>query len=176
MKLTIHIHVVSRLKMSGALSPLPHTSSCRAQGQVFLNLWAIRENEYLSRYPEYPVVWTTGGIRKKSVFRYCHTLWGNLSPSEQRMWRFQPLGWSLFHNDERGSGFPHLPADIHQITGFTFHYTITSTITATRIQNLTSTSINWIFKHENVKSHVLDAIKWRQRIRVQSSLIKGLHY
>jgi hypothetical protein len=36
MKLAIHIHVGSRLKMSGVLPPLPHMSSWRTLGQVFL--------------------------------------------------------------------------------------------------------------------------------------------
>jgi len=132
MNLTIHTHVVSRLVMSGALSPLHHMSSCRAYGQVYRNLWAIREHEYLSRYPEYDVVGRTGDVIKESVCRYCHILWGDLSPSEQRVRGLQPLGWLFFNTDEGGSIFLQLPAHNHQITWFTFYTTVTSTTTTTR--------------------------------------------
>jgi hypothetical protein len=66
-KLTSHLHVVPRLKLSGAIPPVPHMPECFAQGQpypYFLHLSVgtrhrVDQSSILSLRYNVPVVWET---------------------------------------------------------------------------------------------------------------------
>jgi hypothetical protein len=43
-KLTTHLHLASRFKMSGAITLLPHMPSGRGLGQLYMCLWLFQEH------------------------------------------------------------------------------------------------------------------------------------
>jgi hypothetical protein len=63
-KLTTHLHLVPRLRMTGATAPLLHALSCVARGQLYV--FTEREFDSYSVSKEFP-----GSCKQNPKFPYC---------------------------------------------------------------------------------------------------------